>query len=414
MVSPATVTLALGFLLPKRDAHRARRRRAQAVALLAAAAAVLRAELALLLAAVGLQLVATRRMGARRLAGLVAGAGAGAVAVSAPLDSYLWQRPVWPELAAFHFNAVRGAASRWGVAPWHHYWTSALPRLLLNPLALPLVACALAAPATRRAAAAVALAPLLFVAAYSLQPHKEARFVLYAVPPLTAAAALAASRLAARRAASLAHAVAALAVAASLAASLAAALAMLLASSLNYPGGDALVQLRALVAARPGPPAPVLAVHADVLTCMTGLTLFGQNPDGLPLGLARDPADLAAAAAAATAATGPVLLFDRTEDAPLLARPSFWQAFDYALVEDPAAALGPGWRVVGVVHGYDGVEVLAPRAAPRYAAGGPGPPVLGRALALGRLRDAVRRRTGGWWVGPRTAPRVHIMQRAAP
>jgi len=80
------------------------------------------------------------------------------------------------------------------------YFSSFLPKLLLNPLALPLVAAALYIPATSRAARALAIPQLAFIALYSLQPHKEARFIIYTVPPLTAAAALAASYIWTRRA----------------------------------------------------------------------------------------------------------------------------------------------------------------------------------------------------------------------
>lgn len=400
MANASEATLALAFLLPKRDPRRARVRRNQAVGLLVFATAIFRAELALLLAAVGLQLLVRRQVTLRRLVALVAGTLAAALAISVPLDSYLWQRPVWPELEAFYFNAVQGSAKDWGVSPWHYYFSSALPRLLLNPLAIPLVLFALAHPATRRHARALALPSLLFVALYSLQPHKEARFVFYAVPPLTAAAALAANFIASRRAKSPAYALATFALALALVASFAAAAAMLLVSSLNYPGGDALDQLHALVARSGDAGAATLAVHADVLSCMTGLTLFGQNPRGLPLALA----DLVPS----TAASGPVFLFDKTEDSPLLGQASFWDAMDYALMEDPAAALG-SWRVVGVVHGYDGIEVLRPGAA---EAGTPAAgPVVGRGARVARLRDVVRGYTGGWWVGPRMSPRIHIMKR---
>ncbi|XP_044714897.1 alg9-like mannosyltransferase family domain-containing protein [Hirsutella rhossiliensis] len=401
-------TLALAFLLPKTDPRRARVRRRQAIGLLVFATAIFRAELAILLAAVGLQLLASRQLALRSLVALVVGTLAVALAISVPLDSYLWQRPLWPELAAFYFNAVQGAASDWGVSPWHYYFSSALPRLLLNPLAVPLVLFALAHPGTRRQARLLAVPSLLFVAIYSLQPHKEARFVFYAVPPLTAAAALGANLVASRRAKSPAYALAALALALALVASCAASAAVLLVSSLNYPGGDALAQLNALVARSHDASAPTLAVHADVLTCMTGLTLFGQNPHGLPLALARPSAlaDLLPPPAAA-AASGPVFLFDKTEDSPLLDRLSFWETMDYALMEDPAAALG-SWHVVGVVHGYDGIEVLKPGAAPRHHDAGP---VVGRGARVARLRDAVRGYTGGWWVGPRMSPRIHIMKR---
>ncbi len=61
-----------------------------------------------------------------------------ALVISVPVDSYFWQKPLWPELWGFYYNAILGSSSNWGVSPWHYYFTSALPRLLLNPL-VPLV-----------------------------------------------------------------------------------------------------------------------------------------------------------------------------------------------------------------------------------------------------------------------------------
>lgn len=397
------VTLALAFLVPKRDRRIARVRRRQAIGLIVIATAVFRAELAILLAAVGLGLVAAGHATLRRLVPLVLVTLTGALVLSVPIDSYFWQKPVWPELSAFYFNAILGSSSNWGTSPWHYYFTSALPRLLLNPLALPLVALALALPGTRRQARDLVLPSLAYVAVYSLQPHKEARFVFYAVPPLTAAAALAANFVFSRRAKSPAYALGSLVLVLSVLASAAASAAMLVVSSLNYPGGDALAQLYALTAAA----SPPVTVHADVLTCMTGLTLFGLNRHGLPLALG------GRLGGRHGAAPHPVLLVDRTEDALELARPAFWRTMDYALVEDPAQPLG-NWRVLGVVHGYDGIEVLRPGADEPYApAPGPRQPhrPLGLAGRVAAVRRAVRRATGGWWIGPRMTPRIHVMKR---
>ncbi|PHH65465.1 hypothetical protein CDD81_2245 [Ophiocordyceps australis] len=309
----------------------------RALALLALAAAVLRAELALLLAATGLYLLARRALSLRALARVVVVATALALALSLPLDSYLWQRPLWPELAAFYFNALLGSASRWGIQPWHYYLTSALPRLLLNPLLLPLAVLALRHPATRRTALPLLVPSLLYLALYSLQPHKETRFVLYLVPPLTAVAALGAARITARRS----------------------NLAMLALSSLNYPGGDALAQLRALARHQsPAPPRPL------------------RNPDGLPLALL------------SAHAQQPFLLFDRTEDPAQLAQPAFWLDFDYALAEH-LRFLGPDTPDEPLHHHR----------------------LLGRGAHVASLRRALRPWTGGWWLGPRMTPRIHILKR---
>jgi len=419
------VTLAMAFLLPKKDPRRALVRRRQAVALLVVAAAVFRAEVAILLAAVGAQLLYSGQMTPRGIAPVFAVAFVAALALSVPIDSYFWQKPLWPELWGFYYNAVLGSSSNWGTSPWHYYFTSALPRLLLNPLALPLVGLALYLPATAPAARRLVQPSLAFIAVYSLQPHKEARFIFYVVPPLTAAAALSADYIATRRRKSLVYALGTAALAVSVFASLAASAGMLLLSSLNYPGGDALMQLYALTADAVDPlPVTVpatstspstITVHADVLTCMTGLTLFGQNRPGLPLALTgphnhdnHQPA---------SASAPPIYVFDKTEDKPDLKWPSFWKKMDYALMEDPMLPLG-NWKVLGVVQGYDGIEVLKPGAKEPLdveAAAATGPRQSHRVLGLGArvadVRRAVRKYTGGWWIGPRMSPRIHIMKR---
>ncbi|PHH61558.1 hypothetical protein CDD82_2134 [Ophiocordyceps australis] len=378
-----------------------RRAAPQALGLLALAAAVFRAELAILLAATGLHLLATRTTSLPVMARVVAMATALGLALSLPLDSYFWQTWLWPELWAFHFNALLGSSSLWGTEPWHYYLTSALPRLLLNPLALPLACLAVGHVATRPKALSLLVPSALYLALYSLQPHKETRFVLYLVPPLTCLAAMGAALLSTRRHKSLLYRLATLLLAASLVSCFAASLAMLALSSLNYPGGDALAQLRALARHQSPASGPPLRVHADVLTCMTGLTLFGQNPDGLPLALY--PAH---GLDALSHVQQPLLLFDRTEDAAQLAQPDFWLAFDYALAENPRVPLG-AWDIVGVVAGFDGMQVL-----------GPGTPdhhhqhrLLGRGAHVAALQHALRPWTGGWWLGPRMAPRIYILKR---
>ncbi|KAM3552903.1 hypothetical protein ARSEF4850_007170 [Beauveria asiatica] len=430
MFSFGLTTLAAAFLLPQATAALAFARQKQALLLLVFSAVVFRAETALLLGATCLQLLIRRRATLARLVPLLAGLSLGALLLSVPVDSYFWQRGglLWPELAGFYYNVVRGSASAWGTSPWHYYFSSALPRLLLNPLALPLAACALWWPATSRPAADLVAPPLLFVAVYSLQPHKEARFVFYAVPPLTAAAALGANYVYMRRAKSLLYRLVAAALPLSVLASLVASLAMLLVSSLNYPGGDAVAQLFQLTQQQQQqhhhhhhhlattPPHDTLSIHADVLTCMTGLTLFGQNPHGLPLAHGAPPPPSLVAATAP-----PLLLFDKTEDEATMARPDFWTRFDYVLTEDPGKITSGQWRSVGVVQGYDGIELLRPGAA---AAGDADdidveanpqlaslqPPLLGRGLCVRNVRRFVRSLTGGWYAGPRMAPRIHIMQ----
>ncbi|KAI9902977.1 hypothetical protein N3K66_002329 [Trichothecium roseum] len=398
-------TLAFAFLLPRRAIRVSWYRRKQAVALLTLATTLFRAELAILLAAVGLRLLLARELSLRGIIPVFVAAFAGSLALTVLLDSYFWQQLTWPELKAFLYNTVEGQAANWGTSPWHWYFTSALPRVLLNPLAIPLVAFSLAHPGLRSYALQLALPSLVFVAIYSAQPHKETRFIFYVSPPLTAAAALAANYVTTRASKSFAYRLASLALVAAALASAAASAAMLLLSSLNYPGGDAVSQLK-LVAARERPPGSAVAVHADVLTCMTGLTLFSHNAIGLPVALlppgtaGLDPA----------LAADPVLLVDKTESGMELGWPRFWRRFDYALMEDPGLAVpAEEWETIGVVAGLAGVEALRPG----HAAATPVDETFGLGAAVAAIRGRVRKVTGGWWVGPRMVPRIHIMRRVA-
>lgn len=500
-------TWAFSFLLSPQGASATRQAKIRAVGrirvalcLLAFAGVVFRAEVALLLAAVSLYLVVAPLATAERIVRTVSVAVLVALALSVPIDSYFWQTfppmPSWPELQGFLFNVVNGQASEWGTSPWHYYFKSALPRLLLNPLTyFFLIPLALRRPATKGPASLLVWPSLIFVAVYSLQPHKEARFVLYVVPPLTAAAALGADQLTKsvqrhqERNASIQAQNAQnakdgkptntagssglvtklmwYALVLSIPISFAASTAMLLVSALNYPGGEALAALRsfasadaalaaAAAAASPSDAPFVVSAHADVLSCMTGVTLFGSAMGATLLGHRFAVEQRAAALARAAAAAGldpfdtnadrilpaagskkstpppppaglkvpPQLVVDKTEDAKVLADPAFWAQFDYVLVEDPKAVVTTAtgsasgqpqsqWDTVAVVEGYAGIEVLRPgqTSSGDEEEEGSRPTVVGHGVTVARLRNAVRSLTGGWWAGPRMAPRIYLLQR---
>jgi alpha-1,6-mannosyltransferase len=119
------------------------------------------------------------------------------------VDSYFWGRwPLWPELYAAWFNVYEGKSSEWGVSsghalslythlmlwaqvsPVHAYLTSALPKLLLT--GLPLAVLGILADGRIRT---LVVPSAVMVAGLSVLPHKEWRFVVYAVPVLNVAAA---------------------------------------------------------------------------------------------------------------------------------------------------------------------------------------------------------------------------------
>ncbi|KAH8905318.1 hypothetical protein BR93DRAFT_960379 [Coniochaeta sp. PMI_546] len=385
-----------------------------AVSLLVFAAVIFRSEVAILLFTLAVYLIAVPFTSLEVLTSAFLVSFPMALLISVPLDSYFWQKPLWPELWGFYYNAVLGSSSAWGVSPWHYYFTSALPRLLLNPLVyLLLIPTAWRQVSTSSSARLLTIPPLLFVAIYSLQPHKEARFIFYVVPPLTAAAALGANHIYTRRNKTLLLRLTSILLVVSVLASFAASIAMSYISSLNYPGGEALAHLRWQFEGTPASGTPgyepeqprEVHVHADVLSCMTGVTLFGTS-SGTPgrsetlieSGKQRD-------------SNPRRIVLDKTEDPARLADPSFWLQFDYVLAEDPMTVKGGEWDEVAVVEGYAGVEILQPGMGDDVEKAQDKRKVVGKGARVAALRDKLRTVTGGWWVGPRMAPKIHILRR---
>ncbi|KAK3383338.1 alpha-1,6-mannosyltransferase subunit [Lasiosphaeria ovina] len=416
-------TLAFSFLLPQPGRRKSiLPRQRLAITMFVFAAVMFRSEVALLLGTSVLYLLLVPETSVELIMLPFAVAFAMALFISVPVDSYFWQTPVWPELWGFYYNAILGSSSAWGVSPWHYYFTSALPRLLVNPLAwavlLPL---ALGHPAVGTAARRLAVPSLLFVAIYSLQPHKEARFIFYVVPPLTAAAALGANLVFNRRAKTAGASLLALALVASVALSFVASTAMLLISSLNYPGGEALAFLRHVVELEGAGASAVVSAHADVLACMTGVTLFGSAtgsaiPDAAPGAAA--PTGQSSANIVGGRAGAVTLTLDKTEDAAVLAQDDFWRRFDYVLVEDPAKVKGGDWEAIGVVQGYGGVEFVGGVDAKSETAASSGSSSKGLAAAavgtgatVAQWKRRVTALTGGRWLGPRMVPRIYILRR---
>ncbi|KAI1176186.1 glycosyltransferase family 22 protein [Nemania sp. FL0916] len=401
MLAFPLTTMALAQLIPHPDSKKQGERYVTAIAWLTIATAVFRSELAILMVTVTLYGWLVHRASLPRIIKLFSVSFVLSLLLSLPCDSYFWQKPLWPELWGFYYNAVLGSSSDWGVSPWHYYFTSALPKILTNPLTSTiLIPFALWNSGTARQTRALVVPSLLFVAIYSIQPHKEARFIFYVAPPLTAAAALGANYIFSRRKKSYLFMAASQIIAGSVLVSFAISTAMLLISSLNYPGGEALSELKTLVTSLSSPEIQTAAVHTDVLSCMTGVTLFGQHPYW--------PGEHGSAHETV------LLTFDKTEDEITLRNPLFWERFDYALAEDPGKPLGR-WETIGVVEGFAGIEVLKPGKPVRnedIEAAQQQQRVLGRGALVKRIRSFVREKTGGWWVGPRMEPRVYILRKS--
>ncbi|KAI0428976.1 Alg9-like mannosyltransferase family-domain-containing protein [Xylaria sp. FL1042] len=398
-------TLAFSQLIPHPDPRKQGVRYKVAIALLTMATAIFRSELAILMVTVTLYGLIVPCISLTQVIPPFLTFFALSLLISVPIDSYFWQKPLWPELWGFYYNAVLGSSSEWGVSPWHYYFTSALPKILMNPLSSTvLIPFALWNSGTAKQARALVVPSLLFVTIYSIQPHKEARFIFYVAPPLTAAAALGADYVFSRRTKSLVFASASLVIVGSVLVSFAMSTAILIISSLNYPGGEALAALKDLVTSSSSLDIQTASVHTDVLSCMTGVTLFGQHPHW-PQPDSSSPSSIHDDVAPAVS-----FAFDKTEDESTLRNPLFWEKFDYVLAEDPGKPLGP-WETIGVVEGFAGFEVLKPGSSHNGDVESGHDRILGRGAVLGKVKEIVRKTTGGWWIGPRMEPRVHILRK---
>ncbi|XXG94060.1 alpha-1,6- mannosyltransferase [Hypoxylon texense] len=395
MFAFSLTTLAFSQLVPHPDKRARALRYKLAIANLTIATAVFRSELAILLVTVTLYGLALSHISLGQIIPTFVVFFATSLLSTIPIDSYFWQKPLWPELWGFYYNAILGSSSEWGVSPWHYYFTSAIPKILTNPLSTTaLIPYALWNDGTRKQAQPLLIPSLLFVAIYSLQPHKEARFIFYVAPPLTAAAALAANYVFTRRTKSAVFLLASVALVGSVLVSFGVSTAMLVMSSLNYPGGEALSELRNLVTAS-SPDLQTVSVHTDVLSCMTGVTLFGQHP--------YPPTD-------SRPANEITFNWDKTEEESTLRNPEFWERFDYVLAEDPAKPIGP-WETIGVVEGVTGVELVKPGTHSRGDIESGQDRIFGRGSLVRSMKEAARGLTGGWWIGPKMEPKIHILRK---
>jgi alpha-1,6-mannosyltransferase len=409
-------TLALPYLIPSpqspasrptlKSHHGLARDYKRALVILTVIGVVFRSEIAVLLATQTIWLYLRRRLSLTEIAqcgfiGLSVGLG-----LTVPIDSLFWQKfPLWPELTGFIFNVMNRQSSNWGTSPIYYYFTSALPRLLLNPATLLCIPFAVAITPLRRSSLDVLIPNLAFVAIYSLQPHKEWRFIVYVIPPLTAIAALGANWIWTRRRKSAIYSLLTLVLIASTTASLMLSIGSVTISSLNYPGADALNHLHALANGSQ----PLIYVHMDAMTCMTGVTRFLQITEPKNASLAEGAT---------------IWVYDKTDDEETLLHPDFWTKFDYAIAECPERVIGP-WELVHTVNGFGGVDILRPKddmREPNYlvAASKSGKGGLPRArveefLGIVWSKFGCFARTWftrGWWVEVKMVPKVHILKRA--
>lgn len=372
--------------------------------LLTVAGVIFRSEIAILLATQTAYLLYRKRVSLTREV-VPAGVGGALLGLflTVPIDSFFWLRfPLWPEFAGFYYNAIEGKSSDWGTSPWHFYFTNALPRLLVNPLTWQVcIPLAVGMSATRKASLDVLIPLLAFLGIYSVQPHKEWRFIIYAVPGLTAVAAIGASWIWTRRSKTIVYRSLSLALVASTLASFAVSFGMLAISRLNYPGAEALSRVHDY-----GNGSRVAGVHMDTLSCTTGITRFLEKPP--PQSIMGNGVTL--------------WIYDKTEDPQMLLRPTFWERFDYVLTEKPEKVIGR-WEIAEVVNGFAGIGLIKPR---ERTEGHTEHSIPVRAFSKTSTADSYsnlqrlwyvieeflrQHVTRGWWIGVKMEPKIRILRK---
>lgn len=365
------------------------RRRKMAVYMLTIAGVVFRSEIAILLAAETLYLLVRNGVSLTREIVPVGLTGAAVgLLTTVTIDSFFWQRfPLWPEWVGFYYNTILGKSSEWGTSPFHFYFLNALPRLLLNPLVV--VVClpfALLLKPLQKTSEAILMPHVLFIAVYSLLPHKEWRFIIYSIPAFTAVASAAVGWMWTRRSKSSLYYLFSLLMVASTLASFATSLGLLYVSSLNYPGGEALHRLHQRVGTESY---DVVNVYLGNLACQTGVTRFQQVHSNW--------------------------IYDKTENETLLLDPLFWQRFDYVLVEEPQRIVG-SWQTIETVQAYAGIMVVPGEDDDLL----PVPAAYESFLrhfksAYVAFAHFVRRKfTKGYWPAIKMAPRIYVLGRDTP
>jgi alpha-1,6-mannosyltransferase len=294
-----------------------------AIRILAFAGLVLRSELAALAIPLLLDGLVRLRIPFWRtfLVGLIASLCS--VLATVLVDSYFWRRWLWPEAEVLWFNTVENRSAEWGTLPVWWYFAVALPKALLGGIVLVPLGLLLQ-PRTRAFVAPV----VAFVALYSLLPHKELRFVFYAVPALTVVAGAGANAVTGAFPRSpVGRTVSKLFLGCVVAGSIAATALLLHISMNNYAGGDAFEEVHSMLQ---DSPIPRIRLHIDVPAAMTGVSRFGE--------------------------TGDPARWTYSKDESLAAQDLAGAGFTHALSAESSI---PGFRVARTIDGFAGIDVAA-------------------------------------------------------
>ncbi|CAI4052200.1 hypothetical protein SUVZ_14G3480 [Saccharomyces uvarum] len=261
------------------------------------------------------------------------GLGLGSI-IGITIDSYFWQEWCLPEVDGFFFNVISGYASKWGVEPITAYFTHYLRMMFMPPTVLLLNYFGYKLAPTNLKI--ISLASLFHVVIMSLQPHKEWRFIIYAVPSVLLLGATGAAHLWENmKVRKITNVLFLTILPLSILASFLISMGFLYISRMNYPGGEALASFNNMIVENN---ITNVTVHMSIPPCMTGVTLFGElNHDVYGV------------------------IYDKTENTTILE--DMWPSFDYLVTHEPTAAHLPfentatdHWELIGSTKMFTGFD----------------------------------------------------------
>ncbi|KAH7099679.1 Alg9-like mannosyltransferase family-domain-containing protein [Auriculariales sp. MPI-PUGE-AT-0066] len=302
MFALAFVNITLAHLVS--NARQKKQSATIALCCLVFAGVTLRAELALFVGPVALQMLISRDIPFVKM-------------VVTGLLAAIW---LWPELYSVWFNVYEGKSAEWGVSPPYEYVLKYIPKLAMSALPLAMFG-------ALDGRTWPALFPsAIFIGLISCLGHKEWRFVVYIIPLINAAAASGAAALWKRRESTGTTALLRLSVIGLLVANSLATVVLTCISMLNYPGGFAMKALDVHLNGRDN-----VHVHICNYAAQSGASLFTQTHDNW--------------------------VYNKTEHLTahdLTVSP--W--FTHAVVEDFTRKRYPEkrWRVLEEVHSFSGIR----------------------------------------------------------